>query len=43
MPDNVHWGLTGMHERAEQVGAELRLITSPGGGTQVVMSAKLHP
>jgi signal transduction histidine kinase len=43
MPDDVHWGVTGMHERAEQIGAELRLITSPGGGTQVVMSAKLHP
>jgi signal transduction histidine kinase len=39
----VHWGVTGMHERAERVGADLQLVTSPGGGTQVIMSAKLQP
>jgi len=30
-----HWGLGGMHERANQIGAEFSVITSPGNGTTV--------
>ncbi len=30
-----HWGLSGMRERAERIGARLRLRSSPAGGTEV--------
>lgn len=30
-----HWGLRGMQERAEQLGARFRMETAPGKGTQV--------
>jgi signal transduction histidine kinase/sugar lactone lactonase YvrE len=30
-----HWGLSGMRERAEQIGARLRLFSSPEAGTEV--------
>ncbi len=30
-----HWGLTGMRERAERIGASLRLWSKPGAGTEV--------
>jgi signal transduction histidine kinase/ligand-binding sensor domain-containing protein len=30
-----HWGLASMHERAEQIGAEFRLTSSPGAGTEI--------
>jgi signal transduction histidine kinase len=36
--DRHHYGLIGMHERAEKVGGELRLTSSPGKGTQVRVS-----
>ena len=34
-----HFGLLGMRERAERIGGELHLLTSPGTGTQVEVSA----
>jgi ligand-binding sensor domain-containing protein/signal transduction histidine kinase len=30
-----HWGLSGMRERAERIGAKLRLFSRVGGGTEV--------
>ena len=30
-----HWGLTGMRERAKQIGARLRVMTRPDAGTEV--------
>lgn len=33
-----HWGLTGMRERAEKIGAHLRLWSKPGAGTEVEVS-----
>lgn len=34
-----HWGLTGMRERAGNVGARLRIWSKPGCGTEVEISA----
>lgn len=33
-----HWGLSGMRERAEQMGARLRLLSRKGAGTEVELS-----
>ena len=33
-----HWGLVGMRERAGSIGAQLRIWSSPGAGTQVELS-----
>jgi signal transduction histidine kinase len=33
-PDS-HWGLLGMHERAQSIGAELKISSRPGAGTEV--------
>jgi len=33
-----HWGLPGMRERAEGIGAELRLFSRSGAGTEVALS-----
>jgi len=33
-----HWGLSGMRERAERVGAELKVWSSASGGTEVGLS-----
>jgi len=30
-----HWGLRGMHERAERIGARLRILSRAGGGTEI--------
>ena len=30
-----HWGLQGMRERADRIGAQLKLCSHPGGGTEV--------
>jgi signal transduction histidine kinase/ligand-binding sensor domain-containing protein len=30
-----HWGLRGMHERAERIGARLRILSRAGAGTEV--------
>ena len=32
---DAHWGIAGMRERAEKVGARLRLVSQPGAGTTV--------
>jgi signal transduction histidine kinase len=32
-----HFGLKGMQERAERIGAKLTLLTSPTGGTEVCL------
>jgi len=33
-----HWGLTGMRERAERIGANLAIESAAGGGTVVQLS-----
>ncbi len=33
-----HWGLSGMRERAERIGAKLKVLTRPAGGTEVELS-----
>jgi signal transduction histidine kinase/ligand-binding sensor domain-containing protein len=33
-----HWGLSGMRERAEEIGARLRVLSSPAAGTEVELS-----
>ena len=33
-----HWGLKGIRERAERIGAEVNLFSNPGAGTQVVLT-----
>jgi signal transduction histidine kinase len=33
-----HWGLKGIRERAERIGGKLNLFSSPGAGTQVVLT-----
>jgi signal transduction histidine kinase/ligand-binding sensor domain-containing protein len=33
--DTAHWGIAGMRERAERVGARLSLVSQPGAGTTV--------
>lgn len=33
-----HWGLSGMRERAEEIGARLKLWSRPGAGTEVELS-----
>ena len=38
-----HWGLTSMHERAEQVGASVQLETAPGRGTRITVSVAARP
>ena len=37
-----HWGLPGMRERAEKIGARLRLWSRPGAGTEVELSIPGH-
>ena len=36
-------GLPGMRERAERIGADLRIASSPGQGTQVMVRAPYTP
>ena len=33
-----HWGLQGMRERAQRLGAELQLWTRPGLGTEIALA-----
>jgi len=33
-----HWGLKGIRERAERIGAKLNVFSNPGAGTQVVLT-----
>lgn len=37
-----HWGLKGMHERAENIGARLKILSRPGAGTEVELSVPGH-
>ena len=37
-----HWGLTGMRERAERIGAKLHVWSSPAAGTEVELSVPSH-
>jgi len=39
---NLHWGLTGMRERAASIGAEIRIWSSLGQGTEVGISAPIR-
>ena len=36
--DDAHWGLTGMRDRAESIGAKLTIWSRPGAGTEVEIS-----
>ncbi|MDW7754525.1 MAG: histidine kinase [Brevefilum sp.] len=36
-----HFGLLGMHERADLIGAELEIISKPGKGTKIKVSVEL--
>lgn len=36
-----HWGLTTMQERAQETGAELKMSSSPGQGTEIEINAPL--
>ncbi|MFQ3670174.1 MAG: histidine kinase [Verrucomicrobiia bacterium] len=38
-----HFGLRGMQERAAKLGAELKVETSPGGGTRISLALPLRP
>jgi signal transduction histidine kinase len=43
LPDSqAGWGLAGMRERAESIGAEFSLVSAPGSGTRIIISAPLH-
>lgn len=39
---NQHWGLIGMQERAASIGAEIRVWSSPGAGTEVGISVPIR-
>ena len=39
---DAHWGLLGMRERAENMGAQLRIWSRPGAGTEVEISVPGH-
>jgi signal transduction histidine kinase len=39
---DLHWGLQGMRERAGSVGAQLRIWSRLGAGTEVEISAPIH-
>jgi signal transduction histidine kinase len=41
--ENGHYGLIGMRERAETIGGEFKLVTAPGGGTQVDVTVAYSP
>lgn len=37
-----HWGLSGMRSRADRIGANLRVLSRPGAGTEVELSVPKH-
>jgi signal transduction histidine kinase len=39
---NGHWGLSGMRERAERIGAQFRLTTNALAGTEIELSVPAH-
>jgi signal transduction histidine kinase/ligand-binding sensor domain-containing protein len=40
-PSDDHYGILGMHERAEMIGANLQITSAKGTGTSIVISLKL--
>ena len=38
-----HWGLSTMRERAQQIGAELNIVTAPGHGSTIEVLAPVKP
>jgi ligand-binding sensor domain-containing protein/signal transduction histidine kinase len=38
-----HFGLLGMHERADEIGAELRVVSEPRRGTTIVVDFPISP
>ncbi len=36
--EGVGFGLTGMHERADRIGASLTIVTAPRSGTEVILA-----
>lgn len=39
---DLHWGLAGMRERAASVGAQVRIWSRPGAGTEVEIAVPVH-
>jgi hypothetical protein len=37
-----HWGLSGMRERAERIGAKLKVLSGASAGTEIVLSVPGH-
>ena len=37
-----HWGLSGMRERAERIGAKFKVSSGPSAGTEVDLSVPAH-
>ena len=37
-----HWGLSGMRERAERIGARIKIMSGPSAGTEVELSVPAH-
>jgi signal transduction histidine kinase len=37
-----HWGLTGMRERADSIGAELQVFSNANAGTEIELSVPGH-
>jgi len=37
-----HWGLSGMRERAEEIGGKLRVLSRGGAGTEVELTIPGH-
>jgi signal transduction histidine kinase len=42
-PHPGHYGLTGLREQAELIGAELQIDSAPGRGTRVCISLRMPP
>lgn len=42
-PEGRHFGLVGLRERAQELGATLRLESSPGQGTKVILDFPISP
>jgi signal transduction histidine kinase len=41
--DGLHFGIVGLRERAQELGATLRLESTPGGGTKVILNFPVTP
>jgi signal transduction histidine kinase len=41
-PRDGHWGLPGMHERTEQIGAKLRVLSRAAAGMEIELSVPGH-